>query len=410
MGTGIVTQSAEEAISLFTVQDEQGQVDSSVPLRWCISHETARRLQSMGVENPYMLIVIEQGGYETDRYIVPLTAQMCYVRFIRPGKNVIHATIVWRGSSLGATDPKKVFGRRSDYGDYTATVLARFDYRTDEGRPESRIRRHFDDVRRLTEDARLNVVVPKEMFAKEPLRLTRWLGNRYMSLWERAPRDPCSLRRRAIFTAATLPFVAMAMFVFGILLYMVLALNALVLLVSGRRDVRYRRMFSLDMYPKDIWRHTEPSVWWNKREVRTYKHASGYEEEIVRYQPRHPVFFIVNPPVILSAALVGGVLSIFADTMLYIVLAVMAVFVLGLLTLVVTLIARGPISRYREGQEKEREQLRQQQKEALTQELELLACNGQPREPSLSALPRGQRTVKLRYDRLKTRVCKPFAR
>lgn len=144
--------------------------------------------------------------------------------------------------------------------------------------------------------------------------------------------------------------------------------------------------------------------------MHTYKHASGYEEEVVSYQPRNPTFFVVNPPVILGAMFVGWVLSIIFNTIFYLILAVLAAFAMGLLTLVVTLIARGPISRYREEQEKERVRLCQLQKEALTQELELLACNGQPREPSLSALPRGQRTVKLRYAHLKTKVCKPFAR
>lgn len=408
---GVVTQSEEEAISLFTLQDENGQVDSAVPLTWCVSNETAQNLQSVG-EKPYLLIVIEQDGYEMDRDIVPLTAQMCYVRFTRPGENVIHATIVWR-SSFSDVNPQKLFLEKDDFGQYKADILERPDhYRIDVDRPdEPRIRRGFDYIRRLHQEAKLGVVVPEEMFAKKPMRLTRWLGNLYIKLWERPPRDPCSLRRRAIFTAVTLPLVAVSLLLSAIYMYALLVLNAIALAVSGKRDVRYRRMFSGGIGPKEAWDYAEPSVWWYKKKVvRARVYADGGEKDLVRYQLRHPAFFAINPPAILGAALVGLAFSILFNTMLYLVLAVSAVFLLGLLIVVATLLAKGPVSRLRKKMEEKGDQLLEQQKEALTLELEQLTCNGQVPKPSLAALPRGRRTVALRYDHLKAKVCKPFAR
>ncbi len=57
-----------------------------------------------------------------DRYIVPLTSELCFVQFRRPGENVIHATIVWENDSTNGT-VKKVFTARYDIGTYKATVL-----------------------------------------------------------------------------------------------------------------------------------------------------------------------------------------------------------------------------------------------------------------------------------------------
>ena len=85
----------EEALSLFVDQDEEGQVDSVVPIRWCISRATAEMIQRVEIENPQLVIVVENAGKEMDRYIVPLEALMCFIRFRRPGHNIVHATIMW---------------------------------------------------------------------------------------------------------------------------------------------------------------------------------------------------------------------------------------------------------------------------------------------------------------------------
>ena len=118
-------QEQSEAIQLFTIQDQNGQVDSVVPLRWCISRETAHMLQGGKIGEPYLLIAIENCGQEMGRYLVPLTAEMCYIQFRRPGENILHATIVWSGQ-FNDQKVEEVFSKKNDYGGYMADVITSF--------------------------------------------------------------------------------------------------------------------------------------------------------------------------------------------------------------------------------------------------------------------------------------------
>jgi hypothetical protein len=448
---------AGEALSLYTVQDENGQVDATVPVRWCISRETAKMLQDKKVENPHLLLVVSNGGWEISRYVVPLFNEMHYVQFLRPGENVIHATIVWYGASKKL---KKHLNARYDSGSYKVDLLhtvqpqaARLEREIDELREQyyaaesgsdeeaalkaqidqlqaelrelevseakqTTIRRHFDSMHRLEHEAQLGVIVPKAMFAKEPPKWMRWLANVYQ--WERAPRDQCVMRRRALFTAATLPVVALiATVIFTCITVVAGLINLAIIslgLVLGLRNMNYKPLrhsywpFEYGQRPQDILRRSGPSVWFTKKGG--VSKLSGDQ----LYTQRSLFFKAFNPFVILLftglAALYGvafgfpdgsTVWQVFRDGMI-------ASIVFGILLMAGAKLGDGPISRWSEQRAKEREEEAKRAREALNRELELLACSGASREVKLSALPRSRRTVTLRFYDLKSKVCRPFAK
>jgi hypothetical protein len=445
LSTSVVKhEGTDEAIRLFTVQDEEGQVSSVMPLRWCISRATAMMLQKQKIDKPELLIVVSNDGEEMERYLVPLLAEMHYISFRRPGMHTVHATIVWPAKSTKES-LKQLIGARTDWGRYRMDVLmhtqpqvevlkkrrddhwaraydtegdaeaalrakakqveAELDDLRDKEPWQSAIRESFDVMKRLDYEARLDVVVPQAMFAKKPPRWMEWLGSRYT--WLYAHRDPCELRRRALFTATTLPFVMLFKLVAVLVVETINVIAIGVLLFFGVRNLNFKPLrHPFENVPKDIWRHKKPSVWWTKEQTNRWN-----EKE---YPSRHPSLFVLNPPAIMSLLLAGAVLSLMLNSLLFIVLGLVIGLVLGLLILIGVVLTE-PLTRKRkelaQQRKKEEEVRRALRREQLSRELELLACNGGgSREASVSALPRGRRTVVLRYQGFKARVCRPFAR
>ncbi len=446
------TVTPEDALSIFTVQDEQGQVDATVPVRWCISQETAEMLQKAGVRDPQVVIVVEHDGNEMDRYVVPLEKEMRYIQFRRPGNNVIHATIMW---PAGFGSVKKKVTDRNDSGVYRMKLLTksrpgveRLDKQYDElanqrfrlvqndeaesdeavallNQMESlsveldkaremepyqtHMRDRLDAVHCIGNEAELGVVVPDEMFAKKPPRWMNWLGKFYDGLfWNRDARDQCELRRRALITLPTMPFaLAIALLLaIGIELFQLAAVG--VLLLFGMRNLDFgplRHPFDL-WPPSDIWIHMEKSVWWYKKEDTEYRHS--------RYTLRHPVLTVVNPPMVVVFGLIGLTLYLTLGPLVFLFLGLGSVFVAGLLISIINIAAKGPLARMAADVKVRRERMEEEQKkrdrEELRKELEQLACTSAAREVSLSALPKERRTIALRFQAIKVKVCRPFAR
>ncbi len=459
-----VIAKAEGALSLFLKQNKNGQVDSVVPIQWCISRETGEMLQAESAEEPFLLIAISNGGKEMDRRLVPLTDEMCYLNFHRPGENVIHATIVWmKGESDGS--PKKVFNKRFDDGEFMTQIL------TDENPRESKLRQRrneiwdeqrmldsdseeaaalrseedqidaeladlygaetsffgirndFNAVSQLGEEIQLGVVVPEDMFAKNPPRWMQWLGNFYN--WEKAAVDQCHLRKRALITLSTLPFVLTAKLLFYIVAGGIMQLGNLVMLglalLCTARDINYEPFrHPISCRPTDIWDGVKNSYWFDKKVVKQEILNEGKENErtveVVEYEERSPLFFIISPPLIAFLSIIGAVLYYFFDSMMFIYAGVGAAFVMAALFLVGSLFSPlfSPIKSYFDNRADER---RRKQREAsekraelLRHDLELLACDGRTRDVNVSSLPKSRRTVGLRFQETKAKVCRPFAR
>lgn len=458
-----IEQAPSEALSLFLDQDEKGQVDSSVPVRWCISRKTAEMIEAEGILDPQLLIVIEQNGQELERYVVPLEDQMRYIQFRRPGMNTIHATILWQPDDEEAS-VKTILEKRHDNGQYMAdtldvqrpqvkaleakcqslrreqldldestetyaTLSAQIDQVEAEVKaaqasetPEVNIRALFDSIKRIGGEFQLDVMVPEEMFAKEPPRWMKWLGTKY-AYWNNAARDQCDLRRRALFTLFTLPFYwawraikAVGITIFVVFAYTVMEVfmiaQAVPYLVFGARNINFHAMRQpIDEYGRarlNIGENLKPSFWWTKK-VEDSEGLGGY-----KYELRHPVLLVLNPPVLLTlAAIAFGLYQLLSQSLFQIILTVMIAVFLAVV-LIVGVLATEKAASKREARALKREQEAKERKERqqaeLRKDLEQLACSNASREVSVSALPRERRTVALRFQALKSQVCKPFAR
>lgn len=455
-----------EALSLILEQHDDGQVDSSVPIRWCISRETAKMIEEKGILDPQLVIVIEQGGQELRRYVVPLEQQMHWIQFSRPGENVIRATIMWPATD-DDTSVKKVLTSKNDEGNYKAALVSTSqpkvealdsqlsnledeEWELDAGEEnieeamasirarrdklkasreeikkfepvQTHMRNNFSALSRIDYEFQLGVMVPDEMFAKEPPRWMQWLGTKY-KYWNGAAKDQCDLRRRAIWTACTLPFYYAFWAVAGLVVLVVYAVVAVVKsalslffivisLIGGVRNINYKPLFHpLDLNPDAVEWGNKPSFWWSKKVKHEYQTGGEY----YTYEPRHPVFAVLNPPVVLVLGAVAFVLYLLLSRSLWetIVTIIGAIFVV--VVVAIGVLASGAIADKKAARAKQREreekEAKERQKETLRKELEQLACSTASREVKISALPKERRTVHLRFQAFKASVCKPFAR
>ncbi len=416
-------------IKLAIEQDPDGQVHSSVPVSWCLSPDIVERLKERGVENPYALIVVTNGGMEVSRDVVPLTSMMTYVQFRRPGKNRIHAAVVWSTDE----NPKKVLIKKDDHGDYRCKVVDQRDpmldsYRDASGllswervvddlgrtqrelaeesdaRKEPLIAYSFTSMQRLPEEGVLEVEVPKEMFAKAPPEiLQRFVG----ILRERKPHDQCHFRRRLLLSFPLVPLALVVLMALMVVAEIVSLLGVAVLLIAGKRGINYDPVRRPHEHPPwEVWEHIgrHTSVWYTKKDDSS-------------------TFFLlwfINPATLSVLGITAGVLALFgvldevtAFTVgqigpIALVIAALATAGLALRWLVLELFG-ARIEQWKERREQEREVAEQNAQEAYLRGLELLACGEIPQPTSYRDLPREHRTVRLRYLNVKSKICKPFA-
>ena len=192
-------------------------------------------------------------------------------------------------------------------------------------------------------------------------------------------------------------------------------------LLCTARDINYEPfLHPISCRPTDIWDGVKNSYWFDKKVVKQEILNEGKENErtveVVEYEERSPLFFIISPPLIAFLSIIGAVLYYFFDSMMFIYAGVGAAFVMAALFLVGSLFSPlfSPIKSYFDNRADER---RRKQREAsekraelLRHDLELLACDGRTRDVNVSSLPKSRRTVGLRFQETKAKVCRPFAR
>ena len=275
------------------VGEEGGVVQNAIiPVRWCVDKSTLEELKQRGVVNPHILIVIasRERGYEsklyyteTSRYLAPLEQLIEYVRFLKPGKNTIFATIVWEREKIGKKIDLWVRYSRKTEGRYLTDLI------------------HYnggfypqDDS--SSEVAETNVEVPTGLFAKE---YPKWL-KKWVNLWyETKPKDQCHFRRRIIPAFTIQPLLILPWLVIRSLLAFAIAL---ILLLSGERKIGFKAI----IHPwkrdfGDIWAFTEGSIF-----SKEWKDEKGKEHQIRFLLPLAPIY-----PVALLLILYGiGVLGL----------------------------------------------------------------------------------------------------
>lgn len=450
------TQAADviSPIELIVEQDEAGQVAANVPVRWKISSEMIAALVGKTVD-PFMLLVVTNGGQEMDRIIQPLKSGMTFIQMRRPGANVIHATIVWQRDWR---DPvKRIVNKKNDYGEHVLDLVRSFIpgmsevvQRIDEldeiiqwnedglddaaintlkvERKQLQAKRvelgshekvyglfdFFQAIERSVEGDQIIVEVPDEMFAPPPPRWMTRLGSMYN--WPRRLRDQCDLRGRVFFTSISLPFVAVVVVAFGAVALIAWSLFKLfsvlvagLLLFFGMRNIGYSVIYKPDnMNIGELWNDLNPSFWTHKKVdvERPNSYYPGGVYTVTEYQPRDVAFRYVNPPFMLLVFVVGeiGIYFFFGHSSI---LGAVLGTVGGVLLAggISSLVARSKIVHKETTREKK--VVTPEQKTKLERDLAALTSGGAAK---LSELPMSQRTVRLRFLNLKASVCRPFAR
>lgn len=297
MSLSVVEVTEEQAIKLTPLVDPAGQTQARLPITWCLSDRARERLESEKPSKPYLLIVamrLDERGeewVELSRDLVPLNKDFFTVQFQHSGRNVLKAAVVWPGTDRFPFQLKSDLLACEGDGRYKKRVFDSWDGKI--------YRDSLGSHKRLgCDDGKLVVDVEAELVDNAPSRIGMALAMPLNFFIKKKPRDPCRLRARVLGSLPLWPLfiaagaIAAAIGIALLVLYELLcaAVTAGTLLV-GRRNISYRVfLHPLDFPPKDIYAHTDPSVWTQKKVGRN------------EYRDRAPFFFLVNPFALLLAA------------------------------------------------------------------------------------------------------------
>lgn len=252
----------------------------SIPVQWCLNREERTRVADGSIEDYSVLLVVTRAGTEAQRILVPLGDIKHYVAFYRPGEHTLHAFLLVAHPGRKSRDIKKRLFARTRYGRYELDVVDNDDHPTDSWYWPCEVMGHDQ----------ITIDVPKEYFAKDP---PRWLA-RWATFTSGPLRDQCDFRRRLLYAFTLQPvFVAII-----VAIRLVLAFFCGVYL--GYRGVNWKAAFAIDQYSTgDIWAYTE-ARWAQSRERR----RSIWYLEDRQGRPRPFFLWALYPPVLTLLAMI----------------------------------------------------------------------------------------------------------
>ena len=125
-------------LELHGAVDPRGHADAVIPVRWCVGPELVKTLQERGAYKPYLLLIVRPFSWigkgerrrkqyhgESLRKLVPLTNELAYVSFSRPGNNEVRAVVVYNEDGGGALLELGPVFTAGDPFDYKTSI---FDY------------------------------------------------------------------------------------------------------------------------------------------------------------------------------------------------------------------------------------------------------------------------------------------
>lgn len=362
-----------------------GQADSRMALRWCLTPDATSELRrrDINVADAYLFVVVagvlsEDEHFtrydETHRYLVPLSQAEQIVWFDYAGANEVFATVVWPDD--GYKSMRKHLMSTTSGGQYRSSVLDEW---------EQEFRYFGGSTGSLHGTTRLRVEVDEGVFGQAPPAwVTKFIGLFYA---DPLGRIQCDTRRQAL--GAAIPRLLGSLVVVP-LLELFQAILVAVLAICGKRDVNYSAFrHPYRDGPSSITRGVTTSRWFVDNEG----------------DPRGAVWVLVNPIVGVVLAAVWTLLVVLSGWAWWIVIAGMPATMALVLAIGLAFIRFAPgiidtmTARHRNRRQQAAEAARRDRAEALTE----LSCQKfDEREARL--------TVRLRWDHLKARLCKPYAK
>jgi hypothetical protein len=355
----------------------------SIPISWCIDDETFLYMKEEGAKAPYVIIYITPEEQPGKVYIVrvPFKRMMTYIPLKFKGKNRIFGRIKFDDS--GNYCPKDIRyadlePREYDNEDKTTNKIFVRDFEVGKDYKDDSDFLLF--YSKTTAGTYLSINVPAECFAKEP---PEWEKAWVNAMIKGQPFDQCEFRRRRLWAYSVQPLIALVLMI-------VRAVPTLVAFLVAARGFSLKYLFSPFAMDLD---DTKEMFYDGYLFVR-----SGKMKWFKKYYllPLTPIFsFPIITLVILcltgniAATNIGMVLLMIVGTLLSI----------GVLVLIACVIAYFIVSYLNKIPSWYDDQ----------SEIEAIVCDGSAVSTKISKLPQKKRTVYLRYQAMKNKVCKPFA-
>lgn len=369
----------------------------SIGVSWCLDHEVLKELADQGLHDPQIVIVVAPTEkYHTSkesRRVVPLKDLMTYIECRASGPSKIYALISFR-------EPKDAREHylSKDGGVYQNNVLD-YDGESYSSRllgQEDRSDRESGNYKYLSEP--IAITVPKAVFAKEP---PKW-EKPWVNLFFRSKViDQCDYRRRRLFAySIQLLIVGFNLFLRSLIL--------LLGLLTGARSWSFRFLNPITYKLKETW-----EIWEGGSIFIRHQPEDEDPDEKLKYVPPGYLLrsFWLAPLMPLISIPVGLFYWTHHPYIATSILLGLFLVAPALLVLISYLATNGNGGRLvKKVWHGITNMFTSDELWYLNQEdMQLITCNTDKSPTTYKSLPARKKTVRLRFQNLKTKVCKPFS-
>ncbi len=343
--------------------DDTNVTSGTIPVSWCVSKDLLENLFDKQIKDPAIVLVTkhkDESIYKENRYVLRLKDVMTYVSFKCPGDNYIYGHV----SSFEYRIAKEEFLNRSG-GRYDNSILKHYDNDYSRG-----------DIKNNAEP--IIVSVPIESFAKEPSELMKsWVNHFYRD----KPIDECDFRRRKLIAFTLQPIWML----FNLILRFIVFIVSLLI---GSRNMSLKYLFHPLTYEftsmVDIFDSGSLFIGEGKPSIKKY------------------ILLPLMPIITLSLAFCIKIHIIIPLLILFALLVVMLLIVL----IPVFIQTGGMYDLFSKISSYFHENLNWYLNES---ENNLIVCSNKNKQVTYSSLPCKNKSIKLRFLNLKSKICQPFA-
>lgn len=363
--------------------------NGNIAVSWCVDPETLKHLADHNIKDPQVVIVVAptQNYHPRREYrkVVPLQDLMTYLECHSAGENQIRAFLSFKDKK----DVRGAFLSREN-GYFKTDILS------EDGKEWSYIFNRYDHkinqyVRSPEIAASIVMVnVPAGVFAKEPAQWEKtWVNHWFRS----KPIDQCDFRRRRMLAYTVQPLV---------MLLDVMVVRTLLLLVAS---LWWSRGLTLKYHLHPIQYSLTDSaglVLGGSWCVPKIDDDSSYSDLTVSYAFRSLWKLVFTPPALFAIAMI---------THFHVWLMASIVVVASIILIMLAFaLADGALTKFTNWLDKLLTDENQAPWYMDQEEMQTITCTKDFKaRTSLSALPAKHRTIRLRFQDLKSKVCRPFS-
>jgi hypothetical protein len=358
--------------------------DSNASVGWCVDRETLEMLASIGWKNPAIVIITvpveEHATYKEYRKIVDLKDYVSYIEFRSAGPNKIFAYIVENKKYVISKD----FLLKKDNGEYyrssicgggedyiPLSVLNRFNIEN-------------DDFAKLVA-APLDVMVPEGVFAKPPAKWEKtWIS------WLNTSKsiDQCEWRKKRLFAFSVQPII----FLLAFLLRFGMYFAAFMAGMNGIKHLSFLNPLGTQFYwaTRDLF---DGGHWLTKR-------INDDTPKTLIKSLLFNIFVLVFTTPLSLALLV----LMWKFHFIFGILKTLSFVLACLLFIIGGAIAITAVINTIKNRKEKRPAWYLEQENA-----DLLVCSPDKKITSINDLPSNKKTIWLRFQDLKSKVCRPYS-